>query len=67
MAIKEIRLEGGCISCGQSQDNVPEVFRLEIGTGAVLVEGVSDYAPYEERLRKAAKDCPVDNITLIED
>ena len=67
MSIKEVKLGDGCISCGQSQDTAPEVFRLEIGTGAVFVEGVSDYGPHEEKLRQAVKNCPVDNISLVED
>ena len=36
MAITKVWIEEGCISCGNSEDNCPEVFKLKDGMATVL-------------------------------
>ena len=59
MAIKRVWIEEGCISCGMSEDSCPEVFKVK--EVATVIEGV-DYSAFEEKIREAAKGCPVDVI-----
>ena len=61
MAIKRVWIEEGCISCGLSEDNCPEVFKVDQGESSKVIEGV-DYSGLEEKIKKAAKMCPVDVI-----
>jgi ferredoxin len=56
MAITRVWIEEGCITCGMSEDNCPEVF--EVQNEATVLEGV-DYSLYEEKIKKAAESCPV--------
>ena len=59
MAITRVWIEEGFISCGMSEDSCPEVFKVtEVAT---VIEGV-DYLAFEEKIREAAKGCPVDVI-----
>ena len=46
MAITRVWIEDGCISCGQSEANCPEVFKVK---GAMVIEGV-DYSTFEENI-----------------
>jgi ferredoxin len=57
MAITRVWIEEGCISCGNSEDHCPEVFKVE-GEGAIVIEGV-DYSPLEAKIKEAAEGCPV--------
>ena len=59
MAITRVWIEEGCISCGMSEDSSPEVFKVK--EVATAIEGV-DYSAFEEKIREAAKGCPVDVI-----
>ncbi len=59
MAITRVWIEGGCITCGISEDTCPEVF--EVKNEATVIEGV-DYSLYEEKIKKAAENCPVEVI-----
>ena len=59
MAITRVWIEEGCISCGMSEDSSPEVFKVK--EVATVIEGV-DYLAFEEKIREAAKGCPVDVI-----
>ena len=59
MAITRVWIEEGLISCGMSEDSCPEVFKVK--EVATVIEGV-DYSPFEEKIREAAKGCPVDVI-----
>ena len=67
MPIVRVWIEDGCVSCGQSEINCPEVFKLDEGDysnldkGAIVVEGV-DYLLYEKKIKEAAANCPVDVI-----
>ena len=59
MAITRVWIEEGSISCGISEDSSPEVFKVK--EVATVIEGV-DYLAFEEKIREAAKGCPVDVI-----
>ena len=59
MAITRVWIEEGSISCGMSEDSCPEVFKVK--EVATVIEGV-DYLAFEEKIREAAKGCPVDVI-----
>ena len=61
MAITRVWIEEGCISCGLSEDNCPEVFKVDQGEPSKVIEGV-DYSGLEEKIKEAAKMCPVDVI-----
>ena len=65
MAITRVWIEKGCISCGMSEDNCPEVFKVK-DKGSTVIEGV-DYSGLEEKIKEAAKGCPVDVIKYDED
>ena len=60
MAITRVWIEEGCISCGLSEGNCPEVFKV-IAEGATVIEGV-DYSGLEEKIKGAANACPVQVI-----
>jgi len=60
VAIKKVWIEEGCISCGLSEDNCSEVFKLKDGIATVL-ENV-DYLGLEEKIIDAAEGCPVEVI-----
>ena len=59
MAITRVWIEEGCISWDMSEDSCPEVFKVK--EVATVIEGV-DYSAFEEKIREAAKGCPVDVI-----
>jgi len=60
VAIKKVWIEEGCISCGNSEDNCPEVFKFK-GVKATVIENV-DYSGLEEKIIDAAEACPVEVI-----
>ena len=60
MAITRVWIEDGCISCGASEANCPEVFKVK-DEGATVIEGV-DYSGLEEKIKDAANACPVQVI-----
>ena len=59
MGISKVWIEEGCTSCGLCEDVCPEVFELE--DIAVVKKGV-DYSKYEENIKEAAEECPVEVI-----
>lgn len=59
MALKEVHIIEGCISCGLCSDICPEVFRLE--DVAVVIEG-ADINKYEDQIKECAEGCPVEVI-----
>ena len=65
MAITRVWIEEGCISCGNSEDNCPEVFKVK-DEGAVVLEGIN-YSGLEEKIKQAAEACPVEVIKYDED
>ena len=60
VAITKVWIEEGCISCGNSEENCPEVFKLKDGMATVL-ENVN-YSGLEEKIIDAAEFCPVEVI-----
>ena len=65
MAITRVWIEEGCISCGLSEGNCPEVFKVK-DEGATVIGGV-DYSNVEEKIKDAAESCPVKVIKYDED
>ena len=61
MAITRVWIEEGCISCGLSESNCPEVFKVETGEPSKVIEGV-DYSGLEAKIKIAAESCPVEVI-----
>ena len=57
MAITRVWIEEGCISCGMSEGNCPEVFKVK-DVGATVIEG-ANYLELEEKLRKPLKGVPL--------
>ena len=43
MPITRVWIEDGCVSCGLSESNCPEVFKVK-DEGSTVIEGV-DYSP----------------------
>ena len=60
MAITRVWIEEGCISCGTSEHNCPEVFKVK-DKGSTVIEGVN-FSGMEGKIKEAAKGCPVDVI-----
>ena len=62
MAIIRVWIEEGCITCGMSEDECPEVFKVdEKLDSSTVIEGV-DFSLYEGQIKEAAEDCPVEVI-----
>ena len=61
MTISRVWVEEGCISCGLSEGNCPEVFKVTSPGGLKVIEGVS-YSGLEEKIKDAANACPVQVI-----
>ena len=69
MAITRVWIEEGCISCGLSETNCPEVFKDdfdETGEPTKVIEGV-DYSGLEAAIKIAAESCPVEVIKYDEE
>ena len=66
MAIKRVWIDKACVSCGMSEVNCPEVFKLKVGEGAKVIEGM-DYLSLEKKIKDAAESCPVQVIMFDED
>jgi ferredoxin len=68
MPITRVWIEEGCISCGMSKDNCPEVFTVgdnRSTESAKVIEGVY-YSAFEDKIKKAADRCPVGVIMFEE-
>lgn len=64
MAITKVWIEEGCTSCGLCEGNCPEVF--EMPDEAIVKEGVN-FSEFNDEIREAADDCPVEVIKFTED
>ena len=49
MPITRVWIEDGCVSCGLSESNCPEVFKVK-DEGSTVIEGV-DYSPLEAKIK----------------
>ncbi len=65
MAITRVWIEEGCIMCGSSEENCPELLQLD-DNGARVKEGVA-LEGLEEKIRVAADGCLVSVIKFEED
>ncbi len=63
MVITKVWIEKDCTACGLCEEICPEVFKMK--DLATVIEGVI-YADYEEKIKEAAKSCPVEVIRYIE-
>lgn len=61
MAITRVWIEEGCVSCGMSESNCPEVFKVDFPETAKVIEGI-DYSDVEKKIKEAAEACPVQVI-----
>lgn len=59
MAITKVWIEEGCTACGLCQDICPEVFTVE--DQASVIEG-ADLNAFEDKIKEAADNCPVEVI-----
>ena len=59
MAINNVWIVEGCISCGLCSDLCPDVFRLE--DVAVVIEG-ADLNANESLIKESAESCPTEVI-----
>ncbi len=64
MSIKKVTIKPGCISCGLCAFIAPELF--EVTDISHLKEGANP-AQHEEKLKKAAEQCPVRVISYNEE
>jgi ferredoxin len=63
MAITKVWIEENCTACGVCADICPEVFELK--DLATVVQDLK-YSDYEEKIKEAAENCPVEVIRYIE-
>ena len=66
MTITRVWIKKGCVSCGLSESNCPEVFKVKAEGSTVVIKGV-DYSGLEEKIKMAADLCPVAVIKYDED
>ena len=62
MKIKKVWIEEGCVTCGNSEEVCPEIFKIDIEAGTAIVKDVDDFSPYRDKIILAAESCPVDVI-----
>lgn len=63
MAITKVWVEEGCTSCGLCEGTAPEVF--EIDDVSDVIKG-AEFAKYEDEIKEAAEECPVEVIQFTE-
>jgi ferredoxin len=63
MSITKVWIEDGCTACGVCEEICPEVFKvIDLAT---VISGI-DYSGYEEQIKEAADNCPVEVIKYAE-
>ena len=62
MAIESVSINDECTGCGLCETTCPEVFELGDDTATVL-DGV-DFNAYEDLIKTAAEECPVEAIQI---
>ena len=66
MAIKRVWIEDGCIACGMSEINCPEVFKIDENLNTAMVKKEVDFSNFESKIKQAAMGCPVEVIKFEE-
>ena len=62
MSITRVWVEDGCIACGMSEINCPEVFKIDEERNVATVKKDIDFASFESKIKQAAMGCPVEVI-----
>ena len=62
MAITRVWVEDGCIACGMSEINCPEVFKIDEELNVATVKKDIDFAAFESKIKQATMGCPVEVI-----
>ena len=66
MAIIRVWIEEGCIACGMSENNCPEVFKVDKEfDSSTVIKGVY-FSLYDDQIKAATEDCPVEVIKFEE-
>lgn len=60
MAITKVWIEEGCTVCNLCEETAPEVFNVTDET--CTVKDGADFSEYEDEIKEAAEDCPVEVI-----
>lgn len=64
MAIEKVTIDADeCTGCGLCETTCPEVFELD---DIAIVKDGADFAEFEEYIKQAAEECPVE-VILIEE
>ena len=61
MGITRVWIEEGCIFCGMSEVNCPEVFQVKRGESTKVLPRTV-YSGLEKKIKYAAQCCPVEVI-----
>jgi len=62
--MKKVYIEPGCISCGSCQFTAPEVFEVDQVSS---VKKDADIKKYQDKIKQAARRCPVQVIKYEEE
>jgi len=65
MGINSVWIDEGCVLCSQCEEICPEVFG--IGDDSAFVKEDIDFNEYEDQIREAAEECPVEVIKFEEE
>jgi len=63
MAITKVWVEDGCTSCGLCEGTAPEIFEIDDVSEVIKGAPIGDF---EDEIREAAEDCPVEVIKFEE-
>ena len=63
--IKNVWIEEGCVTCGNSEKVCPEVFEIDIEKETATVK-IVDFSLFEDQIKLAAASCPVSVIKFEE-
>lgn len=62
MSITRVWIDDGCIACGMSEINCPEVFKINKELNTAVVKKDIDFTALESKIKQAAMGCPVEVI-----
>lgn len=60
MSISRVWIEEDCTACGLCEETCPEVFRLGDERAEVIDD--ANFSDFEEKIKQASEDCPVEVI-----